>query len=72
MGYPGYAPYPGYPPPPAKPPPSAADLAISIILLVVTVVVGVGGGFLGLFELASVNVCPRATCSVEEIGRAHV
>ncbi|MCV7176211.1 hypothetical protein [Mycolicibacterium sphagni] len=66
MGYPGYPPpYPGYPPAPAKPPRSAADLTISIILLALTVVVGAGGAFLGLFSLAFLDNCPPATCSVE-------
>jgi hypothetical protein len=65
MGYPGYAPYPGYPPPPAEPPRSAADLTISIVLMVLTVVVGAGGAFLGLFFLAFLDHCPPATCSVE-------
>lgn len=64
MGYPGYAPYPGYPPP-AEPPRSAADLTISIILMVSTVIVGACGAFLGLFSLAFLDHCPPATCSVE-------
>ncbi|MBB3601769.1 ABC-type multidrug transport system permease subunit [Mycolicibacterium sp. BK556] len=65
MGYPGYAPYPGYPPPPAVPPRSAADLTISIILMVVTVLVGAGGAFLGLFSIAFLDYCPPMTCSAE-------
>jgi hypothetical protein len=65
MGYPGHPPYPGYPPPPAKPPRSTADLTISIILMVLTVVVGAGGAFMGLLMLAFLDYCPPETCSVE-------
>ncbi|BBX05863.1 hypothetical protein [Mycolicibacterium aichiense] len=68
MGYPGYPPhpaYPAYPVLPAKPPRSAADLTISIIFMVLTVVVGAGAAFLGLFSLAFLDYCPPATCSVE-------
>ncbi|BBY64653.1 hypothetical protein [Mycolicibacterium helvum] len=57
--------YPGYPPPPATPPRSAADLTISIILMVLTVLMGACGAFLGLFMLAFLDYCPPATCSVE-------
>jgi hypothetical protein len=60
MGYPGYP-----PPPPAKPQRSAADLTISIILIVSTVVIGAGGAFLGLFSLAFLDYCPPETCSVD-------
>ncbi|NTY59397.1 hypothetical protein [Mycolicibacterium sphagni] len=65
MGYPGYPPYPGYPAPPAEPPRSAADVTISIIVMVLTVLVGACGAFLGLFLLAFLDSCPPATCSVE-------
>ncbi|AQT81740.1 hypothetical protein B1R94_24555 [Mycolicibacterium litorale] len=64
MGHPGYPPYPGYPPP-AVPPRSAADLTISIIVMVLTVMVGAGSAFLGLLSLAFLDYCPPATCSVE-------
>jgi hypothetical protein len=65
MGYPGYPPYPGYPQPPAKPQQSAADLSISIVVIVMTVVIGAGGAFLGMFSLAFLDSCPPATCSVD-------
>lgn len=68
MGYPGYPPHPAYqayPAYPAKPPRSAADLTISIIFMVLTVVVGAGAAFLGLFSLAFLDYCPPATCSAE-------
>jgi hypothetical protein len=65
MGYPGYPPYPGSPPPPATPPRSAADLTIAIILMVLTVLVGACGVFLGLLSLAFLDYCPPATCSVD-------
>ncbi|BBY57857.1 hypothetical protein [Mycolicibacterium sarraceniae] len=52
-------------PPPATPPRSVADVAISIILMVLTVLVGAGAAFLGLFMLAFLDHCPPATCSVE-------
>ncbi|GAY18133.1 hypothetical protein [Mycobacterium sp. shizuoka-1] len=63
MGHPGCQPYPGHPPQ-APPPRSAADLAISIVLMVLTVVIGAGGAVLGLFSLAFLDYCPPATCSV--------
>lgn len=64
-GYPGYPGDPGYPPPPAKPPRSAADVTISIIVLVFTALLGVGAVFMGIFSLAFLDYCPPATCSVE-------
>ncbi|MCX2928854.1 hypothetical protein ORI20_01110 [Mycobacterium sp. CVI_P3] len=64
MAYPGYQPHPGHPPP-AKPPRSAADLAISITVMVLTVVFGAAGAVLGLFALAFLDYCPPATCSVD-------
>jgi lysylphosphatidylglycerol synthetase-like protein (DUF2156 family) len=61
MGYP----YPGYPPAPAEPPRSTADLTISIVVLVVTALLGIGAVFLGIFSLAFLDYCPPATCSAE-------
>jgi hypothetical protein len=54
----------GYPPP-AKPPRSAADVTISIIVLVFTALLGVGAVFMGIFSLAFLDYCPPATCSAE-------
>ena len=61
MGYP----YPGYPPAPAEPPRSTADLTISIVVLVVTALLGIGAVFMGIFSLAFLDYCPPATCSAE-------
>jgi hypothetical protein len=63
MGYPGYPPYAGYPP--ATPRRSPADLTISIIAMVSTVVVCAGAALIGLFSLAFLDYCPPATCSVD-------
>ncbi len=63
MGHPGYPPFPGYPPPPAKPPRSTADLTISIIMLVLTVMLGLGSVLIGFVSLAFLDYCPPATCS---------
>lgn len=65
MGYPGYPPHPGHPPPPAKPPRSAADLTISIIIMVLTVILGAGAVFFGFLSLAFLDYCPPATCNVD-------
>ncbi|QEN17412.1 hypothetical protein D3H54_25320 [Mycobacterium sp. ELW1] len=40
-------------------------MTISIIFMVLTVVVGAGAAFLGLFSLAFLDYCPPATCSAE-------
>jgi hypothetical protein len=58
--------YPSYPAPqPSKPPFAAADVAISVTLLVLTVVVGVVGAAMGLFMLAFLDSCPPQSCSVD-------
>lgn len=59
MGYPAFG---ASPTPPRR---SGWDIAVSIALLVVTVLVGVVAGFLGLFLLAFLDHCPPATCSVD-------
>lgn len=46
-------------------PRSRADIATSIALLVVTVLMGAVAAFLGLFSLAFLDHCPPATCSVD-------
>jgi len=56
----------GYPPaPPPKPPVSGGDVAVSITVLVLTVLFLAASGFIGLFSLAFLDSCPPATCSVE-------
>ena len=72
MGYPnsGYPPCPGFPPPPTTPPRSAADVTISIVVLVVTALLGVGAVFMGIFSLAFLDYCPPATCSADGAATA--
>jgi hypothetical protein len=56
----------GYPPVgPPKPPASGVDVAVSVTALIVTVFLGVGASFFGLFALAFIDSCPPASCSVE-------
>ncbi len=57
-------PPPGYAPPP-KPPIAAADLSISIVAMILTVLGVVGAGFLGLMMLAFTDYCPPETCHIE-------
>lgn len=59
MGYPGAAQRPA---PPRR---SAADVAISIAAMVLTVLLCAVGGFVGLFSLAFLDHCPPATCSID-------
>ncbi|ULE32334.1 hypothetical protein [Mycobacterium sp. IDR2000157661] len=58
MGYPGYA-----EPPPPKPPVSGADIAVSVIVLVLTALMIAAGAVLGLFSLAFLDHCPPESCS---------
>ncbi|KWX68894.1 hypothetical protein [Mycobacterium sp. NAZ190054] len=58
MGYPGYV-------VPAAPRRSGADIVISIVVLVLTVLFGGVAAFLGLFSLAFLDHCPPETCSVD-------
>ena len=53
------------PPPPAKPPVSGADLAISIICLVLTLLLGGAAAVMGFFFLAFLDYCPPETCSAD-------
>jgi hypothetical protein len=53
------------PPPPRKPPVSTADLTVSIIALVLTLLVGGGAAVMGFFLLAFLDDCPPQTCSAE-------
>jgi hypothetical protein len=57
--------YQPWPPAPAKRPIPAADLTISIIALVLTVVLGGCAAVMGVFMLAFLDNCPPATCSVD-------
>ena len=64
MPYPPGYPPPGYPPPP-KPPIAAADLTISVVAMILTVVGTVGAGFMGLMMLAFTDYCPPETCHID-------
>jgi hypothetical protein len=56
----------GYPPvPPSKPPASGGDIAVSIVVLVLTGLFLAAAGFVGLFSLAFLDSCPPESCSVE-------
>lgn len=55
-----------WPPAPAKRPISAADLVISIILLVLTLLLGGSATVMGFFLLAFLDSCPPETCSAED------
>ncbi|WP_208300551.1 hypothetical protein [Mycobacterium sp. DL592] len=78
MGYPGYPPPPGYPPypgypgypPPAPPQRSTTDMTTSIIVMVVTILMGAAAVFFGIFSLAFLDYCPPATCSAEGAATA--
>jgi hypothetical protein len=57
---------PSYPSPrPQKPPVSGADVAFSIVALVLTVLLVAGSAFFGLFFLAFLDYCPPETCSID-------
>ena len=58
MSQPGYA-----APPPTKPPVSGADIATSIVVLVLTALMIAAAAVLGLFSLAFLDHCPPETCS---------
>jgi len=56
----------GYPPvPQAKPPASGGDIAISIVVLILTGLFLAASAFFGFFFLAFLDSCPPETCSVE-------
>lgn len=61
MGYPVPPPYPY----PYRPPRNAADMTVSIIAMVLTVLLGGLASVMGLFSLAFLDHCPPATCSVD-------
>jgi hypothetical protein len=51
--------------PPSKPPVNGADVAISVVVLVVTALFGAAASFFGFFFLAFLDSCPPETCTVE-------
>jgi hypothetical protein len=50
---------------PAKPPISTADLTISIVSLVLTLLLGGSAAVMGFFLLAFLDYCPPETCSAD-------
>ncbi|CAA0136134.1 Uncharacterised protein [Mycolicibacterium vanbaalenii] len=46
-------------------PRSGVDLAISIVAMVLTVLLGAAAAFFGLFSLAFLDHCPPSRCSVD-------
>lgn len=67
MGHPQYPPpypYPSYPPPP-RPARHGADVAVSVVCMLLAVVFGAAGAMVGLMMVAFLDHCPPATCSVE-------
>jgi Na+/H+-dicarboxylate symporter len=56
----------GYPAPPYKPPMSAPDVAVSIVALVFTVLLGIAAAVLGMFSLAFLDNCPPESCSADD------
>lgn len=53
---------PWMPPPPKS---NAADVTVSILLIVVTVLTVGAGAFMGVMSMAFLDHCPPASCSVE-------
>jgi hypothetical protein len=53
-----------YPPRPSAPH-SGADVAISVVVLVLTALMGAAAVFSGVFSLAFLDHCPSETCSVD-------
>jgi len=51
---------PGWPPPQR----SGADIAVSVVMMVLTVLLLAGSGFMGLMSLAFLDYCPPQRCSV--------
>jgi cytochrome bd-type quinol oxidase subunit 2 len=49
----------------AKPPMSGADLAVSVVTLIFTLMLGVLAAFFGLFSVAFIDHCPPESCSAE-------
>jgi hypothetical protein len=55
----------GYPVPPPRPPRNATDVAVSVVVLVLTGLLVVASGFFGVFVLAFLDHCPPESCSVD-------
>jgi hypothetical protein len=55
---------------PLRPPVSGGDLAISIVALVGTVLMGAAAAVFGLFSLAFLDHCPPESCSAEGAATA--
>ncbi len=65
--YPHY-PYPHYPYPqpyPPRPQRNVADVTVSILMMVLTVLLGGVAAVIGVFSLAFIDHCPPASCSVD-------
>lgn len=63
--------YPSYPvQQPAKPPISGGDMAVSIVTLVATVLMGGAAAVMGVFVLAFLDYCPPESCSAEGAATA--
>jgi hypothetical protein len=65
--YPQY-PYPQYPYPqpyPPRPPRNVGDVTGSILMMVLTVLLGGVAAVIGVFSLAFLDHCPPASCSVD-------
>ena len=57
------------PPPPAR---STADVAISIIVMILTVLACGGGAIMGLFSVAFLDYCPPESCSADRAVTAAI
>lgn len=62
MGYPTPPPYWAPPPPPER---NTTDVTISVIVLVLTAVLGGAASVMAFFSLAFLDYCPPATCSID-------
>jgi hypothetical protein len=56
---------PPWPPPPPPPRSSGADITVSVLLIVGTVLTVGAGSMMGVFSLVFLDDCPPATCSVD-------
>lgn len=65
MGYPGPPPWPPQQWPPPVPPRNPADVTISIIVMILTVLICGAGAVMGLFSLAFLDYCPPESCSAD-------
>ncbi len=56
--------YPHHPPPPLPPPRNTVDVAVSVTVVVLTVLMVAGSALMGFFILAFLDYCPPESCSV--------